>query len=148
VLQTIGTARVTSSAEEGRLLGFLGPADRVVMNRDHLIHEAKQEVLELAGEGYVAPVPEPCYAAGRDVRAALRAGIYILQQGGYASEYDAFLSGRLAHVLCGGAFSSGQWVEEQSLLDLERELFVELCAQPKTLERIQHMLTTGKPLRN
>jgi 3-hydroxyacyl-CoA dehydrogenase len=148
VLQTIGTAKVTSSAEEGRALGFLTAADRVVMNRDHLLHEAKQEVLEMAQEGYTPAVPEQVYAAGRDVRAALRAGIYVLQQGGYASEYDAFITGRLAHVLCGGELSSAQWVDEQYLLDLERKVFVELLGQPKTLERIQHMLTTGKPLRN
>ena len=149
VLQTIGTAKVSSSAEEARSFGFLGPADRVVMNRDHLLHEAKREVLAIAEGGYAAPAREQnCYAAGRDVSAALRAAIYNLQQGGYASEYDAFISGRLAHVLCGGDISSGQWVDEQHLLDLERAVFVELCAQPKTLERIQHMLSTGKPLRN
>jgi 3-hydroxyacyl-CoA dehydrogenase len=149
VLQTIGTAKVSSSAEEARLLGFLTIADRVVMNRDHLLHEAKQEVLVLDADVYTPPVREKnCYAAGRDARAALKAAIYNLQQGGYASEYDAFISGQLAHVLCGGTLSSAQWVDEQYLLDLEREVFIDLCAQPKTLERIQHMLSTGKPLRN
>jgi 3-hydroxyacyl-CoA dehydrogenase len=149
VLQTIGTAKVSSSAEEARTFGFLGEADRVVMNRDHLLHEAKQEVLALAEAGYTAPVRDRnCYAAGRDARAALRAAIFILQQSGYASEYDAYLSGRLAHVLSGGALSSGQWVDEQHFLDLEREVFVELVSQPKTQERIQYMLANGKPLRN
>jgi 3-hydroxyacyl-CoA dehydrogenase len=149
VLQTIGTGKVSSSAEEARTFGFLGEADRVVMNRDHLLHEAKQEVLALAEAGYTAPVHERnCYAAGRDARAALRAAIFILQQSGYASEYDAYLSGRLAHVLSGGALSSGQWVDEQHFLDLEREVFVELVSQPKTQERIQYMLANGKPLRN
>jgi 3-hydroxyacyl-CoA dehydrogenase len=149
VLQTIATAKVSSSAEDARTLGFLTVADRVVMNRDHLLHEAKQEVLVLAAEDYTAPAREKnCHAAGRDARAALLAAIYNLQQGGYASEYDAYVSGRVAHVICGGVLSSAQWVDEQFLLDLEREVFVELLAQPKTLERIQHMLTTGKPLRN
>jgi 3-hydroxyacyl-CoA dehydrogenase len=149
VLQTIGTAKVSTSGEEARSLGFLTDADRVVMNRDHLLHEAKQEVLVLAAENYTAPAREKnCYAAGRDARAALKAAIYNLQQGGYATEYDAYISGRLAHILCGGAISSGQWVDEQFLLDLEREVFLELCKQPKTVERIQHMLSTGKPLRN
>ena len=149
VLGTLGTAKVSSSAEEARSLGFLTIADRVVMNRDHLLHEAKQEVLVLAAESYTPPVRDRnCFAAGRDARAALLAAIYNLQQGGYATEYDAYVSGRLAYILCGGNLSSAQWVDEQFLLDLEREVFVELCAQPKTQERIQHMLTTGKPLRN
>jgi 3-hydroxyacyl-CoA dehydrogenase len=82
------------------------------------------------------------------VRAALKAGIHVLQQGGYMTEYDAFISGRLAHILCGGELSSAQWVSEQYLLDLERSVFVELLGQQKTVDRIQHMLKTGKPLRN
>ncbi|HEV7240757.1 MAG TPA: 3-hydroxyacyl-CoA dehydrogenase/enoyl-CoA hydratase family protein [Thermoanaerobaculia bacterium] len=149
VLETVGAAKVSSSAEEARSFGFLSESDRVVMNRDHLLHEAKAEVLAMSAAGYTPPVREPsCYAAGRNVFAGLKAGIYVLQQGGYMSEYDAFISGRLAHVLCGGALTSGQWVDEQYLLDLERAAFVELAKQPKTHERIQHMLATGKPLRN
>jgi 3-hydroxyacyl-CoA dehydrogenase len=148
-MQTIGMAKTSSSAEEARSFGFLGPADRVVMNRDHLIAEAKDEVLEMAAAGYVAPVREKnCYAAGRDVRAALGAGIFQLQQGAYISEYDAHLSSRLASILCGGDLSSGEWVGEQYFLDLERQTFVALCREPKTRERIQAMLETGKPLRN
>ena len=148
VLQTVGAAKVSSSAEEARSFGFLSDADRIAMNRDHLLHEAKQEVLALAGD-YAPPVhADNCYAGGRDVRAALKAGIYVLQQGGYMTEYDAEVSARLAHILCGGDLSSGQWVSEQYLLDLEREAFVALLAQPKTIDRIQHMLKTGKPLRN
>jgi 3-hydroxyacyl-CoA dehydrogenase len=149
VLQTVGSAKVSSSAAEARTLGFLTDADRIAMNRDHLLHEAKQEVLELAAAGYAPPVRnDDCYAAGRDVRAGLKAAIYVLQQGGYMSEYDAFISGKLAHVLCGGELSSGQWVSEQYLLDLEREVFVELLGQQKTIDRIQYMLKNGKPLRN
>ncbi|MGZ5492042.1 MAG: 3-hydroxyacyl-CoA dehydrogenase/enoyl-CoA hydratase family protein [Thermoanaerobaculia bacterium] len=148
VMQTIGTAKVSSSAEEARSFGFLAAADHVVMNRDHLIAEAKHEVIELSHD-YAPPVREKnCYAAGRDVRAALRAGIYVLQQGAYMSEYDALLTSRLATILCGGDLSSGQWVDEQFFLDRERETFVALCHEPKTLERIQYMLANGKPLRN
>ena len=148
-LETIGTAKVSGSGAEARALGFLTDADRVVMNRDHLLHEAKQEVLELAAAGYAPPVAgEVCYAAGRDVRAALKAGVHVFLQGGYISEYDAFITNRLAHVLCGGDLSSGQWVGEQHLLDLEREVFVELLGQQKTMDRIQFLLKTGKPLRN
>ena len=90
VLQTIGAAKVSTSAAEARELGFLTDADRIVMNRDHLIAEAKEEVLEMAAHGYSAPAREKnCYAAGRDVLAALKAGIYVMQQGAYMSEYDA-----------------------------------------------------------
>ena len=149
VLQVVGAAKVSSSGEEARSFGFLSESDRVVMNRDHLLHEAKQEVLLLAAEGYAPPVNgDNCFAAGRDVRAGLKAAIYVLQQGGYMSEYDAFISNRLAHVLCGGDLTAPQFVSEQYLLDLEREVFVELLGQQKTIDRIQHMLKTGKPLRN
>jgi len=149
VLEVVGAAKVSSSAAEAREFGFLSEGDRIVMNRDHLLYEAKQEVLAMEAAGYAPPPRENnCYAAGRDVLAGLRAGIYVLQQGGYMSEYDAYISKKLATVLCGGDISRGQWVGEQYLLDLERAVFVELLGQPKTHERIQHMLTTGKPLRN
>lgn len=148
VLQTVGAAKVSSSAAEAKVFGFLSEGDRIVMNRDHLLYEAKQEVLALAPEFAPAVNGVHCYAAGRDVRAALKAGIYVLQQGGYISEYDAYISGRLAWILCGGDLSAPEWVSEQYLLDLERQVFVELLGQPKTLERIQYMLKTGKPLRN
>ncbi|HET8773191.1 MAG TPA: 3-hydroxyacyl-CoA dehydrogenase/enoyl-CoA hydratase family protein [Thermoanaerobaculia bacterium] len=148
-LETIGGAKVSSSAEEARALGFLSEGDRVVMNRDHLLYEAKAEVLAMHAAGYAPPVREHnCYAAGRDVRAGLKAAIYVMQQAGFMSEYDAFISGRLANVLCGGELSSGQWLDEQYFLDLERAVFVELAEQPKTHERIQYMLENGKPLRN
>jgi 3-hydroxyacyl-CoA dehydrogenase len=150
ILEVVGAAKVSSSAAEARDFGFLAEADRMVMNRDHLLHEAKQEVLQLAVEDRQSCLSDSptCYAAGRDVRAGLKAAVYVLQQGGYMSEYDAFISGRLAHVLCGGELSSGQWVSEQYLLDLEREVFIELLGQQKTIDRIQYMLKNGKPLRN
>ena len=149
VLQTIGMGRVSTSAEEARGMGFLTASDRVVMNRDHLIAEAKREVIEMAAAGYAPPPREKsCYAAGRDVYAALQAGIFQMHQGAYISDYDALLSARLAAILCGRELSSGQWVDEQFFLDHERQAFVALCAEPKTIERIQAMLSTGKPLRN
>ena len=148
-LQTIGMAKVSTSAAEARSFGFLTIADQIVMNRDHQIAEAKRLVLELAEAGYAPPVRgKTCYATGRDALAALRAGLYVMQQGGYMSEYDLHVSGKVAYVLCGGDLSSGQWVDEQYFLDLEREAFVSLCGEPKTLARIKHMLETGKPLRN
>ncbi|MCA1594200.1 MAG: 3-hydroxyacyl-CoA dehydrogenase/enoyl-CoA hydratase family protein [Acidobacteria bacterium] len=148
-LQTVATAKVSSSAAEARLSGFLNQGDPVVMNRDYQIGEAKRLVLELAEGGYCAPARgKTIYAAGRDALAALRAGLFIMQQGGYMSEYDLHVSLKVAHVLTGGELSAGQWVDEQYFLDLEREAFVSLCGEPKTLERITHMLATGKPLRN
>jgi 3-hydroxyacyl-CoA dehydrogenase len=155
-LKGIGGARVSNSASEaqgvrmeGRTFGFLGDDDRIVMNRDHLLYEAKQEVLALARAGYVPPTDGAnCYAAGRDVAAALKTFVHMMLQGGYMTEYDAFIMKKLVRVLCGGDLTSGQWVSEQYFLDLEREVFVELLAQPKTQERIEHMLKTGKPLRN
>ncbi|HKE55540.1 MAG TPA: 3-hydroxyacyl-CoA dehydrogenase/enoyl-CoA hydratase family protein [Pyrinomonadaceae bacterium] len=149
VLQTIGMAKVSTSAAEARTYGFLTDRDHIVMNRDQQIAAAKNVVLEVAADGYAPPVRgKVCYASGRDALAALRAGLYVMQQGGYMSEYDLYLSGRVAHVLCGGELSSSQWVDEQYFLDLEREVFVALCGEPKTQERIKHMLQTGKPLRN
>jgi 3-hydroxyacyl-CoA dehydrogenase len=150
VLQTIATAKVSTSAAEARSFGYLTDADLIVMNRDHQLSEAKRLVLELSDAGYAPPArgAKNCYAAGRDALAALRAGLYIMQQGGYMSEYDLHVSLKVAHVLCGGRLSSAQWVDEQYLLDLEREAFVSLCGEPKTRERITHMLSTGKPLRN
>ena len=148
-LQTIATAKVSTSAAEARSFGFLTDADQIVMNRDYHIAEARRLVLELAAAGYSTPARgKTCYAAGRGALAALRASLYIMQQGGYMSEYDLHVSGKVAYILCGGDLSSGQWVDEQYFLDLEREAFVSLCGEPKTIERIKHMLETGKPLRN
>jgi 3-hydroxyacyl-CoA dehydrogenase len=148
-LQTIAMAKVSTSAAEARSFGFLTVADQIVMNRDRQLGEAKRLVLHLAAAGYSAPARvKTCYAAGRDALAAIRAGLYIMQQGGYMSEYDLHVSGKVAYVLCGGDLSAGQWVDEQYFLDLEREAFVSLCSEPKTIERIKHMLGTGKPLRN
>lgn len=148
VLQTIGLAKVSTSADEARSFGFLTFADQTVMNRDHQIAQAKRLVLELAA-GYTAPARgKTCYAAGRDALAALRAGLYVRQQGAYISAYDLHVSGKVAYILCGGELSSSQWVDEQHFLDLEREAFVSLCGEPQTLARITHLLETGKPLRN
>lgn len=148
-MQTIATAKVSTSAAEARSLGFLDDGDTIVMNRDYLIGEAKAIVIDLSENGYVAPVrAKNCYAAGRDALAGLQAALYVMQQGGYMSEYDWYVASKIAYVLCGGDLSAGQWVDEQYFLDLEREAFVSLCGEAKTQERIKYMLETGKPLRN
>jgi 3-hydroxyacyl-CoA dehydrogenase len=148
IFEQIGMAKVATSAEEARQMGIFGPCDRVVMGRDHLLEEAKREVLTLAGSGYHPPLPEKIYAAGRDSLAALRVGIYMMKEGGYITEYEAHIGGKLANVMTGGEISSPAWVSEQYILDLEREAFLSLCGEPKTQERMWHMLQSGKPLRN
>ncbi len=148
VFEQIALAKVSTSAMQARDMGFLLPTDRIVMNRDTLIAEAKRTALELIEEGYT-PMPRPkIWAAGRDVKAALYLAIFGMVDGRYASEHDAKIARKLAHILCGGDLSAPGWVDEQYILDLEREAFMSLASEPKTLERIQHMLTTGRPLRN
>lgn len=148
IFETIGLAKVGASAAESRDLGFLAPADRIVMNRDHLLYEAKQEVLSLAAHGYTPPTPTRLYAGGRDLEAALKIGVWLMQQAGYISQHDSLIGNRLARIIAGGNLSGEQWVSEQYFLDLERRAFVELAATEKSQARMWHMLKEGKPLRN
>ncbi len=148
VFEQIGLAKVSTSAEEARDLGILNPGDRVVMNRDLLLAEAKKEALHLAATGYHPPIPEQIYAAGRDALGALRVGIYLMKEGGYITEYEAQVGAKLAAVMTGGELSSPTWVSEQYILDLERETFVSLCGEAKTMERIWTFLQSGKRIRN
>ena len=147
VFETIATAKVSTSAKEAREMGFLTSDDRIVMNRSHLLGEAKRTALQLA-DGYMPRKPEKIYAAGRDAYAALLLAIEGFREGRYATEYDAYIARKLAYVLTGGALSEPQWVDPQYILDLEREAFLSLVTQPKTLDRIGHMLQYNKPLRN
>ena len=145
--ETIATAKVSGSAKEAKALGFLNEHDKIVMNRAHLLGEAKALALALS-ESYEQRKPEPVYAAGRDAYAALLLAVAGFQEAGYASEYDAFIARKLAHILSGAGLAEGQWVSQQYLLDLEREAFIELIMEDKTQARIMHMLQTNKPLRN
>jgi 3-hydroxyacyl-CoA dehydrogenase len=148
VFETIALAKVATSAVEARELGYLADGDRIVLNPDHLLAEAKWEVLELA-PGYKPPTREASvFAAGLPTLAALELGVRTQQWGGNASAHDGVIATRLARVLCGGELSAPQWVSEEHVLELEREAFVELLRTDKTMERIQAMLTTRKPLRN
>lgn len=144
----IGQAKVATSAWEARDMAILGAGDRIVVNRDHLLTEAKQEVLSMRAAGYAPPAPEPVYAAGRDMRGALLVGAWMFAQGGYITEYEQTIASKLAHVLAGGELSKPAWVSEQYVLDLEREAFLSLCGEEKTQERMWSLLNTGKPLRN
>jgi 3-hydroxyacyl-CoA dehydrogenase len=147
VFEAIATAKVSASALEAREMGFLAPTDKIVMNRSHLLGEAKKAALELA-TGYTPKQPGKVWAAGRDAYAAMLLGIEGFKESGFASDYDAHIAKKLAYVLSGGALAAPQWVDEQVILDLEREAFMSLVTEPKTQERIGHMLQFNKPLRN
>lgn len=148
IFELVGYAKVSASAKEAQEWEYLASTDRIVMNREHLLAEAKQEVLHMAN-GYTPPSVEGnVYAAGAGQLANLRVGIYMLQSGGYISEHDAKIANKLAHVICGGELSQGTWMDEQYFLDLEREAVLSLLGEPKTLERVQYMLMNNKALRN
>jgi 3-hydroxyacyl-CoA dehydrogenase len=148
IFEQIGTAKTGTSADEVRLLGLLGDCNRIVMNRDHLLAEAKKEALQMIENGFTPPLHEKIFAAGRDALAALRVGIYMFWKARQITDYDRVIADKLVYVMAGGELSSGNWVDEQYLLDLEREAFLYLCGQEKTRQRIKYMLDTGKPLRN
>ncbi len=145
----IATAKVALSAEEARETGILRPQDRIVVNRDRQLLEAKRTALLLADAGYTQPLPAAnIRVLGRSGMALVAAGVNGMKMGGYISDHDAKIAMKIANVMCGGDLTAPQEVTEQYLLDLEREAFVSLCGERKTLERIQAILTGGKPLRN
>ena len=147
--ETIGMAKVSTSAAEARALGLLNDTDLITMNRDRLLADAKACALENARLGYKAPVPRiDIPAPGENILATLKLGVHLMRQAEYISDHDQKIGNKVAEVLCGGAVSPGTPVSEQYLLDLEREAFKSLCGERKTQERIQHTLKTGKPLRN
>ena len=148
VFVQIGQAKVATSAEEARQMGILGPADRVVINREHLLTEAKREAVHMAAAGYHPPAPELIYAGGRESLAALRIGAWTFKEGKYITEYEGVIASKLANVMAGGDLSRPTWVSEQYILDLECEAFLSLCGEEKTQARIFNMLQTGRPLRN
>ena len=145
---TIAQAKVATSAHEAFNLGILNQKDRIVMNTQRNIAEAKKEVLRLA-DNYTRPTErKDIYVLGRQGLGALYTAIASFGLGRYISEHDAKIARKAAFVMCGGDLTAPQLVSERYLLDLEREAFLSLCGEQKTLERIQHMLTTNKPLRN
>jgi 3-hydroxyacyl-CoA dehydrogenase len=144
----IGQAKVATSAEEARAMGILTPTDRIVMNREHLLTEAKREALHMAAAGYHPPAPELIYAPGRDMFGAMKIGAWSFAEGKFITEYDSHIATKLAYVMAGGMLSKPTWVSEQYILDLEREAFMSLCGEEKTQARMWSLLQTGKPLRN
>jgi len=144
----IAQAKVSMSAAQARGNGFLGPKDRIVFNRDYLIGEAKKDVLKMVDEGYTAPQRKKLMVFGEAAHGMIDSELLNMVSGGYVSEYDAFLAKRIAYVVSGGQARAGSAIDEETILKLEREAFVDFCKEEKTLARIDHMLKTGRPLRN
>jgi 3-hydroxyacyl-CoA dehydrogenase len=146
---TVSTAKVSTSAAEAFDLGFLRRGDEIVVNSNRVIAQAKAAAIELADAGYSQPSQKTNIKVhGRGALGMFMSGVYAMKMGNYISEHDEKIANKLAYVMCGGDLSSPTEVSEQYLLDLEREAFLSLCGERKTLERIQSILTTGKPLRN
>jgi 3-hydroxyacyl-CoA dehydrogenase len=147
--EAIAMAKVSTSAQEARGLGLLTASDRITMNRDRVVTDAKERALELVRSGYEPPQPRmDIPAPGENLLAALKMGIHLMRQGEYITEYEVKIGTKVAEVLCGGNVTPGTPVSEQYILDLEREGFKSLCGEKKTQERIQYTLKTGKTLRN
>ncbi|MFV9510999.1 3-hydroxyacyl-CoA dehydrogenase/enoyl-CoA hydratase family protein [Tepidibacillus sp. LV47] len=146
--ETIAMAKVSTSAKDAKTLGYLRKQDGISVNRDTQIYDAKQAVLALDQLGYQPPKPKKIRVVGETGFNTLRLGIYSYKASGMISEHDQKIAEKLAYILAGGNIPANSYVTEQYLLDLEREAFLSLVGEPKTQARMQHMLTTGKPLRN
>jgi len=147
--ETVAMAKVGTSGKEAQKLGFMRPTDRITINRGYLIHDAKRCVLKLIEEGYRPPRPKKnIKVLGEKGFALLQMGLFYMRDGNFISSYDEHVGKKLAYVFSGGNLPDGSEVTEQYLLDLEREAFMSLCGEPKTQERMQYTLKTGKPLRN
>ncbi|MBE3589446.1 MAG: enoyl-CoA hydratase/isomerase family protein [Firmicutes bacterium] len=148
VFETIALARVSTSAAEARQLGYLRPEDGVSMSRERLLEDARRRVVFLDEQGWVPRATPPVPVAGREGKAQILLAVDEMWRGGRISDHDRLIARRLAHVLCGGDVPAGTLVTEERILELEREAFLSLCGEPKTQERMRHLLQTGKPLRN
>lgn len=148
VFESIAMAKVSTSGEEARENNFLDFADGVSVNPDHQLYDAKQAVLALSAAGYKPPVRGKVPVVGEPGYATLLLGAQNLLQSGYISEHDLHIAKKLAYVIAGGNVPYGTLVDEQYLLNLEREAFISLVQHPKSQARMQHMLMKGKPLRN
>jgi len=147
--ETIALAKVSTSGPEAVKLGYLRPSDTMSVNRDYLIEDAKKTVLAMTMEGYIPPRPkDDIRVGGENTFAMIKLALWTMRDSGYITEHDVTVSEKVGFVLCGGRVHADTRVTEQYLLDLEREAFLSLCGDPKTQARMQHMLSTGKPLRN
>ncbi len=148
VFMSIAMAKVSMSAAEARANGFLGPQDRIIFNRDYQIGEAKKEVLKMVDEGYAPPVKRKIKVLGQDAQGMINAEINNMFQGKFVTEYDAFLAKRIGYVISGGDVRTNSEIDEDVILTLERNAFIDFWKEDKTVARVEHMLKTGKPLRN
>ncbi len=146
--ELIALAKVSTSAADARLLGYLSPSDRITAHRDRVVYDARQAAVTLASAGYAPPAPREVPAAGESVLATLKLGVHLMRQSEFISDHDQKVANHVANILCGGAIPGGTLVGEQYFLDLERQAFLSLCGERKTQERIAYTLKTGKPLRN
>jgi 3-hydroxyacyl-CoA dehydrogenase len=147
--ETIGFGKTSTAGTDARRLNYLRAVDHITMNSGRLAYDAKQLALERVREGYVPPARPTAISVGGDpVRALLDLGVHLAWRAGRISDHDALVGRKLSWILAGGSIPAAATVSEEHLLDLEREAFLSLCGEPKTLERIQHTLKTGKPLRN
>ena len=144
----IAMAKVSTSAADARKLGYLGPKDRIVPNRDHLIGEAKREVLTMVADGYAPPVKRPLKVFGEAAQGMVNGEMYNMGKAGFVTAHDAFLARRIAYVISGGETRTNGTIDEDVILTLEREAFIDFLKEEKTVARIDHMIKTGKPLRN
>jgi 3-hydroxyacyl-CoA dehydrogenase len=144
----IAMAKVSTSAAEARANGFLGPRDRIIFNRDYLIGESKKEVLKMVDEGYAPPAKKKIKVFGEAAQGMINAELFNMLNAKYVSDYDVFLAKRIAYVISGGDVRTGSEVDEEAILKLERDAFVDFWKEEKTVARVEHMLSTGKPLRN
>jgi 3-hydroxyacyl-CoA dehydrogenase len=147
--ETVAMAKVSTSAMEARNYGILSPRDRITMNRERLLLDAKELAHDVAHAGYAPPIPRADIPApGENLLASLKMGVHMMREGQFISDHDVKVANWVAYVLCGGNITPGTPMSEQYLLDLEREGFLSLCGEKKTQERIAFTLKTGKPLRN
>ena len=148
IWKNIATASVSGSAYEAVNNGFIRKTDRIIMNSDYIICEAKKTVLSMYDNGFVPVQKKPIQVLGTKGRAAIQSDISSMKNGKFLSDYDAYLVEKVAYILTGGDVPEGTMISEEQILQLEKEVFVSLCGEEKTLKRIEHMLKTGKALRN
>jgi 3-hydroxyacyl-CoA dehydrogenase len=149
VFEPIAMAKVSTSAADARAIGLLAAADRITINRERLLLDAKAQAQAMAQAGYAPPQPRTTIPApGASALAMMETGVFLMGEAGYASDHDQKVARWIAYVLAGGRVTAGTLLNEQYVLDLEREAFLSLCGERKTQERIAFTLKTGKPLRN
>ena len=148
VFKNIAMANVATSAEMAKELGYFRKTDGISFDKARLVTEAKARAIGMAEAGYHPPMPKTYKLPGESGVATISMLVDTLVQGGFATEYDGVIAKKLAYILCGGAGGAAAPVSEQQILDLEREAFISLCGEQRTLDRMQHMLMNNKPLRN